>query len=51
MTMKYPLLPKEILVGIELDDTSELEEFLQIRFNKKIKIINPKKDKKKILFK
>ncbi len=44
---EIPLLPKEILIGIELDDTSELEEFLQIRFNKKIKIINPKKDKKK----
>lgn len=44
---EIPLLPKEILIGIELDDTAELEEFLQIRFNKKIKIINPKKDKKK----
>jgi excinuclease ABC subunit C len=44
---EIPLLPKEILVGIELKDTSELEEFLQIRFNKKIKILNPKKDKKK----
>ena len=44
---EIPLLPKEILVGIELEDTAELEEFLQIRFNKKIKIINPKKDKKK----
>jgi excinuclease ABC subunit C len=44
---EIPLLPKEILVGIELGDTAELEEFLQIRFGKKIKIINPKKDKKK----
>lgn len=44
---EIPLLPKEILIGIELDDTAELEEFLQIRFNKKIKILNPKKDKKK----
>ena len=44
---EIPLLPKEILVGIELEDTAELEEFLQVRFNKKIKIINPKKDKKK----
>lgn len=44
---EIPLLPKEILVGIELSDTVELEEFLQIRFNKKIKIINSKKDKKK----
>ena len=44
---EIPLLPKEILVGIVLRDTAELEEFLQIRFGKKIKIINPKKDKKK----
>ena len=44
---EIPLLPKEILVGIELNDTVELEEFLQVRFGKKIKIINPKKDKKK----
>ena len=34
-------------MGIELGDTAELEEFLQVRFGKKIKIINPKKDKKK----
>ena len=44
---EIPLLPKEILTGIELSNTNELEEFLQIRFGKKIKIINPKKDKKK----
>ena len=44
---EIPLLPKEILTGIELEDTEELEEFLQIRFSKKIKVLNPKKDKKK----
>jgi excinuclease ABC subunit C len=44
---EIPLLPKEILVGIELNDTVELEEFLQIKFGRKIKIVNPKKDKKK----
>jgi excinuclease ABC subunit C len=44
---EIPLLPKEILTGIELEDTEELEEFLQTRFSKKIKVLNPKKDKKK----
>ena len=44
---EIPLLPKEILTGIELDDVEELEDFLQIRFSKKIKVLNPKKDKKK----
>lgn len=44
---EIPLLPKEILTGIELEDVEELEDFLQIRFGKKIKILNPKKDKKK----
>ena len=46
---EIPLLPKEILLAIELEDEEiiELEDFLQARFNKKIKILNPKKDKKK----
>lgn len=44
---EIPLLPKEILTGIQLDDVEELEEFLQTRFSKKIKVLNPKKDKKK----
>jgi excinuclease ABC subunit C len=44
---EIPLLPKEILIGHELEDISEIEEFLYTRFNKKIKILNPKKDKKK----
>jgi excinuclease ABC subunit C len=44
---EIPLLPKEILTGIELDNVEELEDFLQIRFSKKIKVLNPKKDKKK----
>jgi excinuclease ABC subunit C len=44
---EIPLLPKEILTGIELEDVEELEDFLQTRFGKKIKILNPKKDKKK----
>lgn len=41
------LLPKEILIAHELEITNELEEFLHTRFNKKIKLINPKKDKKR----
>ncbi|MDZ7820071.1 MAG: excinuclease ABC subunit UvrC [Aliarcobacter sp.] len=46
---EIPLLPKEVLLAIELeaDEIIELEDFLQTRFNKKIKILNPKKDKKK----
>ena len=46
---EIPLLPKEVLTAIELeaDEIEELESFLQIRFNKRIKVINPKKDKKK----
>ena len=44
---EIPLLPKEILTGIELEDVEELEDFLQTRFSKKIKVLNPKKDKKK----
>ncbi|MBF7070775.1 excinuclease ABC subunit UvrC [Aliarcobacter butzleri] len=44
---EIPLLPKEILIAHELEITNELEEFLHIRFNKKIKLINPKKDKKR----
>ncbi|WP_323594002.1 excinuclease ABC subunit UvrC [Aliarcobacter butzleri] len=44
---EIPLLPKEILIAHELQITNELEEFLHTRFNKKIKLINPKKDKKR----
>ncbi|MFX4267688.1 excinuclease ABC subunit UvrC [Aliarcobacter butzleri] len=44
---EIPLLPKEILIAHELEITNELEEFLHTKFNKKIKLINPKKDKKR----
>ncbi|MDN5054482.1 excinuclease ABC subunit UvrC [Aliarcobacter butzleri] len=44
---EIPLLPKEILIAHELEITNELEEFLHTRFNKRIKLINPKKDKKR----
>ena len=35
------------MIAHELEITNELEEFLHTRFNKKIKLINPKKDKKR----
>jgi len=44
---EIPLLPKEILTAIEIEDKEDIENFLQKRFDRKIKITNPKKDKKK----
>lgn len=41
-----PIIPKEIIVAQELDELPIIEDFLQKRFNKKIKIVNPKIDKK-----
>ncbi|RXJ90434.1 excinuclease ABC subunit C [Arcobacter sp. CECT 8983] len=46
---EIPLLPKEILVAQELEDKEEIEKFLKERFDRNIKIVNPKKDKKKSL--
>ena len=46
---EIPILPKEILVSQEIEDKDYLEEFLASKFNKKISIINPKKDKKQKL--
>jgi excinuclease ABC subunit C len=46
---EIPLLPKELLTGIELEDKEDIEEFLYNQFSIKIKISNPKKDKKKNL--
>lgn len=46
---EIPLLPKEILVGIELEEKSEIEAFIYDKFKKKIPLVNPKKDKKKKL--
>lgn len=46
---EIPLLPKEILTAVELEENLEIENFLYERFEKKIKIVNPKKDKKKSL--
>lgn len=44
-----PILPKEIIVGANLEDKAQLEEFLKDKFNKKIPIVLPLKDKKKKL--
>ena len=46
---EIPLLPKEILTAIDIEEKDDLEEFLYNRFSKKIKLVNPKKDKKKDL--
>ena len=46
---EIPLLPKEILTQIELENKSELEKFLQSKFDKKIKFSTPKINKKKEL--
>jgi len=42
-----PILPKEILIAHDLKDLEQIEEFLYVKFSKRIKIINPKKDKKR----
>ena len=44
-----PILPKEILLDIDLENKEEIENFLYIKFKKKIKLVFPKKDKKKYL--
>ena len=44
-----PVLPKEVLTAIEIEDKESIEEFLYTKFEKKIKLINPKIDKKKNL--
>jgi len=46
---EIPLLPKEILVAQEFEDKDEIEQFLKERFDRNIKIVNPKRDKKKTL--
>ena len=46
---EIPVLPKEILTAIEVDEKEDIENFLYETFSKKIKIVNPKKDKKKDL--
>lgn len=46
---EIPLLPKEILIADEIEEKEEIEAFLKQRFDRNIKIINPKRDKKKTL--
>ena len=46
---EIPVLPKEILTAIEVDEKEDIENFLYETFSKKIKLFNPKKDKKKDL--
>ena len=46
---EIPVFPREILTAIEIDEKEDIEEFLYSKFSKKIKLINPKKDKKKDL--
>lgn len=43
---ELPIIPKEIIVADEIEDIITIEEFLYKKFNKKIKIVNPKIDKK-----
>ncbi len=46
---EIPVLPKEVLVANDLEEKTELENFLQERFDKKIPIKFPKSGKKKDL--
>ena len=46
---EIPVFPREILTAIEIEEKEDIEEFLYSKFSKKIKLINPKKDKKKDL--
>ena len=46
-----PIIPKEIIVASELEELSTIEDFLQLKFGKKVKIVNPKIDKKASLVK
>ncbi|OCL82435.1 excinuclease ABC subunit UvrC [Arcobacter porcinus] len=43
---ELPIVPKEILIADEILELEDIEDFLQEKFNKKIKILNPKIDKK-----
>ncbi|MDX4068805.1 excinuclease ABC subunit UvrC [Aliarcobacter skirrowii] len=46
-----PIIPKEILVANEVEELDSIEDFLYQKFNKKIKIVNPKIDKKATIVK
>ncbi len=44
---EIPTLPDEIIIAKEIEEKKEIENFIKNRFSKTIKIINPKKGKKK----
>ncbi len=44
---EIPLLPKEIIVANEIEEKESIEEFIKNKFNKIIKIVYPKKGKKR----
>ncbi|MDX4049890.1 excinuclease ABC subunit UvrC [Aliarcobacter skirrowii] len=46
-----PIIPKEILVASEIEELDSIENFLYQKFSKKIKIVNPKIDKKATIVK
>lgn len=46
-----PIIPKEIIVANALEELDSIEDFLYQKFNKKIKIVNPKIDKKATIVK
>ncbi|PWE20531.1 excinuclease ABC subunit UvrC [Aliarcobacter skirrowii] len=46
-----PIIPKEILVANEIEELDSIEDFLYQKFRKKIKIVNPKIDKKATIVK
>ena len=46
-----PIIPKEILVANEIEELDSIEDFLYQKFSKKIKIVNPKIDKKATIVK
>ncbi len=46
-----PIIPKEILVASEIEELDSIEDFLYQKFSKKIKIVNPKIDKKATIVK
>ena len=46
---EIPVVPKEVIVALELDEKDELEAYLKERLGKKVPINHPKKDKKKTL--
>ncbi len=44
---EIPVLPKEIIVADDIEQKEEIEEFIKNKFSKSIKIVQPKKGRKK----